>query len=109
MLEGAAQLQCFADLETPVVRANDRHWLCFDAVTFSTNLSGERRPVRCLFHYCREDDAEVVEAGSYAILASVRATVIVTISRNFMVSHFSRLWVSVKAKIVRCLNCAVIS
>lgn len=91
MLAGATYLQCLADFKSPLILANDPHWLRINAVMFLTDLSGERRAVHCLFHYCREDKAEVVEAGTYAILASVCVTIMLPIPHILMVSHLLRL------------------
>jgi hypothetical protein len=72
MLAGATMLQCSAEIEKPVMRHNDAHWLSMDAVILLTNETNENVNLHCHLCYFREDNTKVVLAGSYVILAMVR-------------------------------------
>jgi hypothetical protein len=73
MLAGATVLQCYAEIDMPVVRPQDAHWLSMNAVIFLINETGENIKLHCKFNYFREDSSEIVLTGSYAILAMVHA------------------------------------
>ncbi|KAN0140666.1 hypothetical protein V8E53_001493 [Lactarius tabidus] len=70
-LAGATELYCHADLDEPVVRATDAHWLSMNGIITITNNSRDKHTFTCTFNYFREDASEFVPAGTYAILAMV--------------------------------------
>jgi hypothetical protein len=71
MLPGATVLLCCAQIEKPVVRALDTHWLSMNAFVLFKDDIGEDRKLRSLLNYFREDSSQVVSAGSHIVLAMV--------------------------------------
>ncbi|KAN0137427.1 hypothetical protein V8E53_004872 [Lactarius tabidus] len=71
MLAGATILQCCAEIENPVVRATNAHWLSMNAIVVLKDDCGEERKLRCLLNYFREDSSQLVTAGCYLVLAMI--------------------------------------
>jgi hypothetical protein len=71
MLAGATILQCCADIENPVVHAQDAHWVSMNAVILLKDAVGDKCKIRGIFNYFREDTSKAVTAGCYFILAMV--------------------------------------